>query len=402
MTAELASRPDHVPQAIVVDADIYALAGGERDPQLAWKSLDQEGGPGLVWSPRNGGHWIATSAELIWEFLGDGERFSAKTITVPPATSIYPMIPNESDEPEHRYYRKIVTPFVGPKQVRQLGENVRGLASSLIEGFMDAGRCEFMADFARHLPMRIFLSLVDLPEDDREWLIEQADTGVRGKTVEERTGAQKNMFGYLKTWVDRRRDNPGDDLLSAIVHGTVGDRPMTEEEVMGESMDVMFGGLDTVASMMGFIMRFLATHPDHCAALVEDPRKITFAVEELLRRHGVATIARRAMVDVVVGDLTIRKDEMIVLPTALHGLDERHWDEPLTVDFDRPRQTHGTFGNGVHNCPGAGLARSEISIMLEEWLRRIPRFSIDHDRPPVTATGSVNGMISLHLVWERE
>lgn len=399
MSLDLATRPDNVPSQLVVNADIYALEGGETDPQMAWKALDKPDGPGLVWTPHNEGHWIATSAELIWSFLGDGDRFSAKTITVPPATSIYPMVPNESDEPEHKYYRKIVTPFVGPKQVRELGENVRALAIELIDGFKDLGRCEFVSEFAKHLPMRIFLSLVDLPETDREWLIEQADTGVRGKTVEDRTGAQRNMFGYLKTWVDERRDNPGDDLLSAIVRGMVADRPMTEEEVMGESMDVMFGGLDTVASMMGFIMRFLATHPDHYATLVEDPSRVTFAVEELLRRHGVATIARRAMTDVEVDGVTIKAGDMVILPTALHGLDQRHWDDPLTVDFNRPRKTHGTFGNGVHNCPGAGLARSEIAIMLEEWIKRIPAFSIDPDKPPVTATGSVNGMISLNLVW---
>lgn len=399
MEADLVERPAHVPGELVVDANIYALEGGESDPQAAWKALDVAGGPGLVWTPRNGGHWIATSADAVWELFANTQQLSARNLSVPPIDSPIKFIPNESDEPEHSHYRKIVLPFVGPRQVRQLGEEVRGLAISLLEGFVGSGRCEFMSDFARHLPMRIFLSLVDLPETDRERLVEVADRGVRGKTVEERTKAHGEMMGYLQGWIDQRRERPGEDLLSKIVHGMVGDRPMTPEEIMGEAADVMFGGLDTVASMMGFLMRFLGTHPEHYKALVENPGKLPFAVEEMLRRHGVANVARRVIADISIGDVTMRTGDMVVVPSCLHGLDERSWSDPLNVDFDRPRRTHATFGNGVHTCPGAGLARSEITIMLEEWIKRIPAFSLDPAHPPVTATGSVNGVITLHLVW---
>lgn len=393
------SVPENVPENLVVNVDIYDLPGSRDNPQMAWKALDRADGPGLVWTPQNGGHWIATRGEMILAWLSDGERFSAKEIAVPPGLSEIPFIPNQSDDPEHQYYRRIVMPFVRPDEVRRLAEQVRALAIELIDGFCARGNCEFVSEFSRHLPMRIFLSLVDLPENDREWLIDRADQGVRGSTPEARQQAQQEMGGYLQSWVDKRRENPGDDLLSAIIHGKVGDRPMTQEEVMGEAMDVMFGGLDTVASMMGFIMRFLATHPEHYRTLVDNPGRIPNAVEELLRRHGVATVARRALTDVEHEGVTIRTGEMVILPTCLHGLDERLWNDPLSVNFDRPMEKHGTFGKGVHTCPGAGLARSEIAIMLEEWTKRIPEFSLASDSPPRTATGSVNGMLELKLVW---
>lgn len=391
--------PANVPAHLVVDANIYALKGGETDPQMAWKALDIPGNPGLVWTPHNGGHWIATSASLIWPLFADIERLSARNLSVPPTDGPLKMIPNESDEPEHQHYRKIILPFVSPKAVRRLTEDVRTITAELIDSFHAQGRCEFMTEFARHVPMRIFLSLVDLPEEDREWLIDVAEKSVRPKTPEEHQESQRLMGGYLQSWIDKRRAQPGDDLLSAIIHGTVGDRPMTEMEVLGECMDVMFGGLDTVASMMGFIMKFLATHPDHYRTLVENPEKITFAVEEILRRHGVATVARRVIADIEHGDVTVKAGDMIVLPTCLHGLDEQQWPDALTVDFDRKRETHCTFGNGVHNCPGAGLARSEIAIMLHEWTKRIPEFRIDPKSAPLAATGAVNGMIRLDLVW---
>jgi len=322
MTAT-ATVPNNVPQDLVVDIDIYNMPGSTQDPQMAWKALDRADGPGIVWTPHHGGHWIATNGISVLEWLSDGNRFSAKEIAVPPGLSPIPMVPNQSDEPEHSYYRRIVMPFVRPDQVRQLSVSVRAMAAQLIDQFVDKGNCEFVSEFARHLPMNIFLSLVDLPAIDREWLVERAEQGVRGATPEIRQQAQQDMGGYLYSWIEKRRNNPGSDLLSAIVHGKVGERPMNDDEIMGEAMDVMFGGLDTVASMMGFIMRFLANHPSHYNRLVADPSCIPAAVEELLRRHGVATIARRALVDVDHQGITINAGDMVILPTCLHGLDER-------------------------------------------------------------------------------
>ena len=391
--------PVHVPADLVVDVDIYDLPGRERDPQLAWKALDRPGGPGLVWSPRNGGHWIATSGELILELQGDTERVSAKDLSVPPGTTIYAMIPNQSDEPEHRHYRNIILPFLRPAPVKALAPEVRALAVKLIEGFRGSGRCEFMGEFARHLPMLIFLRLVDLPAEDREWLIAHADVMVRSGDPGKRFHAQKEIETYLRRWLDERRAAPGADMLSAILQGRVGDRPMNDAEIMGESMDVLFGGLDTVASMMGFIMRFLATHPSHRRQLTENPKLIPVALEEMLRRFGVASVARRVLIDITHQGVTMRQGDMVVLPTCLHGVDERIWDTPLEVDFARPRRTHGTFGTGVHACPGAPLARSEITIAIEEWLARIPDFSVSTDDVGEGLTGSVNALTGLQLEW---
>jgi len=389
--------PDHVPPELVVDADIYALPGREDDPQLAWKALARP--EGLVWSTRNGGHWIATSGALIWELLGDTERLSARELTVPPGINLYPMIPNQSDEPEHRYYRKAILPFFLPRQIKALQASVRALAVELIEGFRPRGRCEFMGEFARHLPMLIFLRLVDLPADDREWLIARADLMVRSNDHEARTQAQRDVESYLGGWIDRRRARPGEDMLSAIVHAAVGDRPMTADEVMGESMDVLFGGLDTVASMLGFVMRFLARHPAQRRQLIEEPALIPIAIEEMLRRFAVASVARRVMADIAHQGITMRAGDMVVLPTCLHGIDEALWDVPLDIDFRRPRRTHATFGTGVHTCPGASLARSEIAIVLEEWLARIPDFTVAADDRGEGLTGSVNALSSLTLEW---
>lgn len=113
-----------------------------------------------------------------------------------------------------------------------------------------------MSEFARHLPMPIFLRLVDLPAEEREWLVGRAEITVRRGDPETRLQAQRDIVAYLERWIAMRRKTPDDDLLSAIVHGMVGDRSMTQEEVLGEAMEALFGGLGTVASILGFIMGF--------------------------------------------------------------------------------------------------------------------------------------------------
>ncbi|SKC02668.1 cytochrome P450 [Sphingopyxis flava] len=399
MATVLAERPAHVPPELVVDANIYALPGGDTDPQMAWKALDIPGNPGFVWTPHNGGHWILTSAELLWDIFPDLDRVSANDIQIPPGDGSFKLIPNESDEPEHHYYRKIVLPFVSPKAVRGLMDEVRSMSAELIDGFLDRGSCEFMTEFARHVPMRIFLTLVNLPDSDREWLVDVVDKVIRPQSEEDRTSNTTRMSTYLAEWIDKRRAEPGDDLLSAIIHGKVGDRPMNELEVLGQCMDVMFGGLDTVASMMGFIMHFLATHPDQYRDLAGNPARLSIAIEEMLRRFAVANPGRRIVQDIEREGYAMKAGDMLVLASCLHGLDEGRWDDAATVDIDRKRSTHCTFGIGVHNCPGAGLARSEITIMLEEWIRRVPSFGVDPERAVAMATGAVNGVVALPLVW---
>jgi len=91
--------------------------------------------------------------------------------------------------------------------------------------------------------------------------------------------------------------------------------------------------------------------------------------------------------------------EQVMMPKVLHGLDPRRYADPLNVDLRRPASRHAAFGDGPHRCPGAGLARMEMRVFLEEWLKRIPEFSIKPGRKPRTSSGQVNGILSLPLVW---
>jgi len=389
--------PPHVPADRIVDADIFNLPGAREDAHDAWMRL--RGPADLIWTPHYGGHWIATGGHVMEEIYRRTDIFSNKEIGIPPGSMLIPMLPIQKDGEEHKVYRDIIEPAFRPSAIAALAEEARTLTIELIEGFKPQGRCEFIADYALVLPLTIFLSIVDLPQADRQELHGHAEIMTRTADMEKRHKAFVAIMTYLEGWIARRRAEPGDDLLSHVVHSRPFGREATREELLGICGLLLFGGLDTVTSMMGFVMRFLATHPEHRRWIIAHPKRISPAIEEIMRRHGVANNTRTATQDYELDGVTVREGEHVLIPTMLYGLDERHFDNPLEVDFERAPQWSATFGTGPHRCPGMNLARLEMRVLVEEWLKRIPDFEIDPDRPTVQGTGGVSGVLQLPLRW---
>ena len=400
MTTLFEGIPSHIPQELVRDVNIYAIQSIDPDIHVAWKKL-QNSSPSLIYSPRNGGHWIPMRAHVIEKVMSDDTIFINGGKWVPPTPpGMLPQLPIQSDGDMHRAYRAFITPYLIGKPLRLALESARDLAISLIEGFRDKGTCDFAVDFAQHLPIEVFLKLVDLPSEDRPFLAGLAEV-VRTPEPAARVKAFTTMTEYIARYVDERIANPGEDLISRIANGTVMGRPMTREEILGECTQVLVGGLDTVASMMGFIAAHLATNPALRQRLAANPELIEKRIDEIIRRFGVAAPARQVAKDVEFDGIQLKAGDPIFVATALHGLDDHRWKDSLTIDLDR--ESKGTdvqsFGSGPHRCPGAALARSEIILFLEEWLKRIPDFSLDPHSPMVAASGSVTGVLSLRLRW---
>ncbi|MEJ0045304.1 MAG: cytochrome P450 [Rhodospirillales bacterium] len=277
--------------------------------------------------PRHGGYWVVNRAALLAEAFPDFERFSSdRAISIPAVPGTPAQLPIDADPPLHGFYRRPLNVAMSPRAVRTYAAEARALAIELIDALKPRGECEFVADFARHLPMTIFLRLVDLPLEDRERLIELADQMIRGGTQEAKYAALQGTYAYLEEWVKRRREHPGDDLLSRIVQMQVEGRTATHEEALGECALVLFGGLDTVAGTMSFVARFLATHPDHRQQLVEDPTLIPAAIEELLRRHSIPTLGRKVTRDMEFGRRSVEagrppdaRSTLAWAPMNVHG-----------------------------------------------------------------------------------
>jgi len=393
--------PAHVPQSLVYDFDLYNVEVVDGDYHAALKRLHEPGVPDIFWTPRNGGHWVATRGEDIYHIFKDSEHFSSRQLVVPRHRNPpFPLPPIMLDPPEQAKYRSLFAPALSPKAVSPLGEGARALAIELIDGFYAKGECEFVGDFAQHLPIGIFMKMVDVPASDRDRLLHWADQQVRPTSDQESEESFHQLFAYAGQKVAERKANPGNDLISQLAEAQVDGQPITVEALTPMIFLLLVGGLDTVASAMGFAARFLAESPAHRRELIEHPERIPTAVEELLRRFPVVNQGRLVVSDMEYKGVAMRAGDQIILPTTLHGLDDRKFDDPLRVDFSRPTPIHSTFGNGAHRCPGSLLARTELKIFLEEWLKRIPEFRI---KPGATAgvRAGVNATLySLPLVWE--
>lgn len=396
-TTALAAKPNHVPADRVIDFNIYGVPDQGKDYQERWVDI-RDRAPDVFWTPHNGGHWVATRALEIETVQLKHEIFSHEIVSLPRETNVK-IIPLTLDPPQHGPVRRLINPALVPRAVSVLEEKARAVTIKLIEGFIGKGECEFIEDFAKILPITIFMSMVDVPEIDREKLMAWTEVMTRSPDVVARQQATAGMAGYIGQFLGHRMQNPGDDVLSKISQGEVEGRRLSMEEMLSVSMLLLFGGLDTVASMLGFIARFLAMHPDHVRQIRETPEIIPQAIEELLRRHGIASTARLVKADVELGGVRLHADDMILIPTCLVGLDDRVVDDPMLVDFSRLSIKHAAFGNGPHNCPGAILARREIRVYLEEWLKRIPQFYIKNGTKPVIESGMVGGMVRLELAW---
>lgn len=402
MTLAAAARPDHVPADLVRDFNFYDVPGAADDVQAAYGAI-QRSCPDIFWTPHNGGHWVATRGEDIIAMQRDYQRFSHKHIVLPPMPEGTPrQIPLEMDPPEHASYRRPLMQALVPAIVGELEATVRSVAIDAIERVLPQGQCEFIEDFAKVLPIHVFLELVDLPLADKSVLLPLAEDAVRGRDAETRLNAHHGMAHYLIDKVRARQAAPGSDLLSKLVNVDLGNGRISETEAVDYATLVLFGGLDTVAGMIGFIARFLALNPGHrrqLASRLDDDAFVKNAIEELIRRHGVANTARVVTEDFDYKGLSFRSGDRILPANLFVGIDERVNENPLVVDFERARPVHAAFGNGPHACPGAVLARREIRIFLQEWLSRIPEFHLKHGTEPVLATGMVNGVLRLELAW---
>lgn len=395
-------RPAHIPAELVRDFNLYDVPGSSEDVQAAYAAV-QQSSPDIFWTPHNGGHWVATRGDDIIAMQRDYKHFSNKHIVLPPMPESTPrQIPLEVDPPEHAAYRRPLMQSLMPAIVSELDSTVRNVAIRAIEELLPQGECEFIEDFAKVLPIHVFMELVNLPIEDKCILLPLAEDSVRGSTAEVRLAAHQGMGTYLLDKVQARRENPGDDLLSKLVNVDLGNGRISENEAVDYATLVLFGGLDTVAGMIGFIARFLALNPGHREQLVarlDDEAFLKQAIEELIRRHGLANTARVITEDFDYKDIAFRAGDRILPANLWVGMDDRLNENPLVVDFNREKPVHAAFGNGAHACPGALLARREIRIFLQEWLSRIPVFHIKPGTKPALATGMVNGVLRLDLVW---
>jgi len=395
--------PSHVPAELVVDFDAYHPIVASEDYQTAYSRLSDASIPDIFWSPYNGGHWILKRRDHIMEAFSDHGRFTSRNGVSVDARDqankgLRPRLtPIEEDPPLQQVYRKLFASAFTALRVKELENEARALAIELIEGFVSKSRCEFVTEFAQHLPIRIFMRMLGLPEEDRLRLLPLAAKQVSAS--EDKAAAMAELAGYIAQRVAERRATPSDDLISHIANAEVEGAVIKIQDAIGVCLLLLIGGLDTVATMTSQIMRFLAQSPEHRQALRDDVKLMPNAIEEFLRRFSLTNPARAVAENMDFHGVAMRAGDMVMLSTPTAAVDISTYADPLTVNFNRKSPTKATFGAGAHVCPGSMLARAEIKVMLQEWLSRIPDFNLDPNDVVKISTGVNITVDRLPLVW---
>jgi cytochrome P450 len=325
-------------------------------------------------SEQHGGFWVVTGYEEVLQVAQDWESFSSEHgITVPSHPTSMPAIPEQVDPPLHREFKRLINAWFTPAVVAKQEEATREIVTRLIDDFVEAGRCDFMEDFASPLPGRVFFELVlHAPPDEMEE-VNRLSTLASVPTTAEAIDARIKILGWINDFVEGRRQEPRrDDVVDAVMHAEIQGRPITQQEIIGVLQLLLFGGLDTTAGALGMMMIRFCTEPEIPKLLRAQPELLVPAVEELLRLDGpFIFIARTAMRDTEVAGQLIEEGDRVLISWVGANHDEREFRCPADFDLDRASNRHIAFGAGPHRCAGSNLARMNIRLAVAELLRRL-------------------------------
>lgn len=399
------AAPDHVPPELIVDFDFFSVPPGEGDPTQIWHDLVRRGVPGKFYTPRNGGHWVFLEYKDIVEAYRNHDVFSSHQASMPPMEHWPTLQPVGFDPPEHNVFRRLLAPMFTPKAMRDITEELRRRSAALIEPLAARGTCDFIPEYAEKFPTSSFLYLFGMPEERLAHFLELANPFFRTSDPAIKGAAVNEIFAEIDTFFREKLKNPGHDIASAIVTARDEDgKPHDWQDMLNCGFLLFVAGLDTVTNTMAYIWRHLATTPASRAYFrdrLDDPDAFLRAIEELVRINAVSNIVRRVKQDCEFRGITLRRNDRVALPNAVANRDPRTFRDPESINLEREVNVHVTFGVGPHRCVGSHLAKREIMVSLQEWLRRIPEFELMPDQGQGTAFGgSVMGFRSLKLQWD--
>lgn len=398
---ETVAVPDHINPDRVYEFDIYQDPRLLRNVHLGYYEMAREA-PDIFFTPHNGGHWLVTRFDLVQQVISGHEDFSNKEIEVPKTESPIKAIPINLDPPEHTPYRKMLMKHFTPKMIATIEDKMHYWSKELIGKVEHRGECDFAEELGALYPVTIFMEMAGLPLDRYVEFRELVTEFFGQITKERRIELQHKMLSELGAVFDARRENPQDDLFTKLVQEEIDGSPLTQEELLSIGFLLFVAGLDTVANALTFAFNHLAKHPELQDRLRENPDDIKDFFEESMRRFPVTNGVRMIRRDMELAGAQLKAGEMIVAPMVLAGMDPQVNPDPVIFDVDRKGRKHVGFSTGPHLCLGHWLARAEVRIFVEEFLRRIPHFRLKPGFEESWRAGIVMSLEELPLVWDTE
>ena len=397
---------DHgIPQAAF--ADLRALEG------LAWNPIQGEGPDGGFWSVGRFADIVKVSrdTETFSSAVGHIQIYNIDDDALSARASMIDM-----DPPDHTRLRRLVNPGFIPKNIRDYAPVVKARAGALLDKMQAEGGGDWVANMAKPIPIGIICDMLGVPSEDHNLMIEMTDNLVAGTSAAPldpaaygnttplrllpfNSPAAHGLREYARRLGATRRADPRDDLVSKLVTLEIDGERLTDDEYTNFFRLLIFAGNETTRTAMSHMALLMAQHPDQFAQVRKDRSLVATAVEEIVRYSSPILYFRRtATRDVDLSGTIVRKGDRVVMWYASGNFDETRFENAQTFDVTRPAMSfHAGFGGGgVHTCLGAGLARLELAVLLDEVLDRGLTIQLKHE-PEFVNTNFVNGIEKLDI-----
>lgn len=386
------------PHRQTTDVDVSSIAFWQRDFRSRDESFAQLrrhapvswhpplATPGLPKRYREAGFWAVTTAETISQVSRHAHLFSSEIGQVGVRPAPFRLSDNMlvTDPPRHAEYRRLIGSAFTPRAIARLDHDVKRRAAQIVGRAALNEEFDFVEAVAIPLPLRTIADLIGVPESEHERFVRLAGEYVRTRIPSDTSGQPASEFignrgEYLRElcamlcW--ERRHEPADDLITALVHGEVDGRPMTEDEIFSTMLLLIAAGDDTMTQTTTLAFLALQRFPAQRAWLQADfEGRFDIAFDELIRYASpVLSFARTATQDTELGGQTIAAGDKVALFYCSGNRDESLFPSPHDLDLTRRPNRHVAFGGGgVHYCLGAALARTQLRALIGEILRRLP------------------------------
>jgi len=359
----------------------------------------------IAHTERFGGGWLPVRYADVAAIAYDTERFSSRAIimsNVRPPREIAPVggsPPISSDPPFHHHARKLLLPAFTKAAVGRQEPSTRAFCHTLLDAVDGQDVVDAARDYAQHIPVRVIADMLGFPPEDGPQFREFVEDLLEGINLptDERIQRVNRLFDYLVRQVDAHLERPRDDLTSYLLSAELGGRKLDPDHVVGTMALLLIAGIDTTWSAIGASLWHLARTPADRERLMAEPGLLPTAMEELLRAYAPVTMARLVTGDMHWRGVDMKADDWVLLSFPAANRDPAQFDRAGEVVIDREVNRHAAFGLGIHRCVGSHLARMELRVALEVWLRRIPVFSLADPDAVTWAAGQIRGPRTLPL-----
>ena len=376
-----------------------------QDPYPIWEDLRSR--CPVAHTDRYGGGWFPATHAGVSAVANDTENFTSRTVVIgngrpeedalPAPIGVAP--PITSDPPFHQIARRLILPAFAPGPVNALEPRIRELCVGLLDQMKGQEVVNGGMDYAQYIPAAVISRMLGFPEKDDDIFREFVHIVLEGvdHPREERIEEFAPIEEYFTAQIQDHQANPRDDLTSYLLNVEVGGEKLAIEHVFGTMLLVLVAGIDTTWSAIGASLLHLATHPDDLERLVNEPELMPFAIEEFLRFYAPVTMARLVKHDMDYLGVPMKEYDWILLGFPAANRDPAAFADADKFLIDRLENRHLAFGLGIHRCAGSNLARLELRVAIEEFIKRYPRFEVADSQAVTFAQGQVRGPRNLPL-----